>query len=202
MGNIFAQASRVVAWLGWIEAHTCVDFMLKVQSSGHKSAIQLLQDISPAFELPKSTERPIVQPSRMQQEDLLELCTRSYWERLWIIQELVLAQEVRVQCGNLKFDSGLFGNVERSLLQALDYRQRLRVLNSLPLKIIKLRQERQERVQDDEESESDLEVDNIHIQRRANGNVTGIDERASSLLDVMYEASLSKCMDRRDKIFG
>ena len=39
---------------------------------------------------------------------LLELCYRTYWTRLWIIQELVLSDRRIIQCGSITFDLAIF----------------------------------------------------------------------------------------------
>lgn len=50
---------------------------------------------------------------------LSDLCSRRYWKRLWIVQELVLPPDVLVQCGSITFDFALFQppRISRSLIR-------------------------------------------------------------------------------------
>jgi hypothetical protein len=40
---------------------------------------------------------------RMDLGDVVAICSRPYWSRLWIVQELLMASEIIVKCGNDEF---------------------------------------------------------------------------------------------------
>ncbi|KAF4978618.1 hypothetical protein FZEAL_5021 [Fusarium zealandicum] len=81
MGEIFASATQVIAWLG-------------VASDGSDTAMDWMtnKDI-----LKKRLSR--CPPDSPERKAVVELCSRSYWRRVWIIQELYLSQDYVVNCG-------------------------------------------------------------------------------------------------------
>ncbi|KAL3425837.1 ankyrin and HET domain-containing protein [Phlyctema vagabunda] len=88
MGQIYARARRVVAWLG-------------PSSDISREAIRAIPEIdSDTSELyylwhieeKKSYEHEILEPIKA-------FCSQKYWSRLWIVQELILATDILIQCG-------------------------------------------------------------------------------------------------------
>lgn len=79
MGRIFSQAYQVVVWLG-------------LATNSSERAMHII-------------DRLYRSPSDLDQlrPDILHgthaLCSRSYWQRLWIIQEIYLAKELQIYCG-------------------------------------------------------------------------------------------------------
>jgi hypothetical protein len=103
MGAIYKNALWTVVWLGLAESSTseCAALLNKyIVSIGTR-------------------EERMIDPSREKREKLFEqptkeweirflyaiksLCLRAYWTRLWIIQEILLAPEVLIQCGRWSF---------------------------------------------------------------------------------------------------
>lgn len=84
MGRIYSEAQRVVVWVGESDDSSASAFravsstLVPHQRHVGKRAYSIGQD----FE----TMRPF--------------WTRDYWNRLWIIQELVLARDILLQCGD------------------------------------------------------------------------------------------------------
>ena len=78
MGNIYLNASWVHIWLG-------------PDKESLSQAMTLLQDIEENMH-----EHP---SSDIAYKDLLELCNHAYWSRAWILQECVLADTLKLQCG-------------------------------------------------------------------------------------------------------
>ncbi|KAK2758642.1 hypothetical protein FQN54_003332 [Arachnomyces sp. PD_36] len=76
MGNIFRQANQVVVWLG--DA----------------------QDITEAAINPLSSENATETLSNSVQRVFFTLLSKSYWTRVWIIQELAEASKITVLCGH------------------------------------------------------------------------------------------------------
>ncbi|PMD31001.1 hypothetical protein L207DRAFT_611719, partial [Hyaloscypha variabilis F] len=85
MGNIYSQAARVVAWIG---------------QANYQSDYPILSHLSISAERffwSDSTCPPWKHRCNWQALD--NLCSRTYWSRLWIIQEVLLASKLYIQCG-------------------------------------------------------------------------------------------------------
>ncbi|KAM5344634.1 hypothetical protein ACJ41O_013169 [Fusarium nematophilum] len=84
MGETFANAPTVIAWLGEAKdgSETAMDLM--------SSRENLMQNVD---------LRPGLHPDSPERKALIALCHRTYWRRVWIIQELFLAQQFIVRCG-------------------------------------------------------------------------------------------------------
>jgi len=83
MGRVYESSVCVVAWLG-------------VHDDSSRIAMEFIQ----TFDTEAS---PIVYHWRLDDssiDSIAVLCEREYWTRLWIIQELVMAPKVTLQCGD------------------------------------------------------------------------------------------------------
>ncbi len=81
MGKIFRNAEGVIAWLG-------------VASDDSEKAMDLMAD--------HNNMRQVLMGSHIDDpmpQAIVKLCHRSYWRRVWIIQELYLARNHVVRCG-------------------------------------------------------------------------------------------------------
>lgn len=114
MSKIYEQAKRVICWIGIDEEGE--------SSSAHDTeltnfvppiAIKTLQAISRSGRQSIASQRlptaglPYSQLPSDPGHSLQAICRlfyRSYWNRLWIIQELTLAKEILVQCGEYKLE--------------------------------------------------------------------------------------------------
>ncbi|CCC08095.1 hypothetical protein SMACR_09462 [Sordaria macrospora] len=94
MGAIFSQAMLAVAWLG-------------VPGNGSNIAINILDDYAvgkdhkraPWDNTPTFAEGLHCYCLGAVKRSIVALCTRSYWRRVWILQEIWLAQNFAVLCG-------------------------------------------------------------------------------------------------------
>lgn len=92
MGQIYSSAQKVIAWLG-------------LPDSSSSKAFTTLARLNPQSDLTTSqlSEDAKLQIERLLDEnsfqDIITLCSRSYWSRLWIIQEIILAKMLYLQCG-------------------------------------------------------------------------------------------------------
>jgi ankyrin repeat protein len=84
MGEIFAAAERVIAWIG--PAHDDSD-----------SAIENVRLASPQWTARKSAAKKWSSPEA---SAIRAICMRRYWMRLWIFQELLLARRAVLMCGS------------------------------------------------------------------------------------------------------
>lgn len=86
MGEIFRSASSVIAWLG-------------IAADGSDVAMDMMADhnkLAQYIEMLVAENRIEDDPDL---QDMTKLCSRSYWRRVWIIQELYLARDHVVRCG-------------------------------------------------------------------------------------------------------
>jgi hypothetical protein len=84
MGEIYATAERVIAWLG--PAHDSSDL-----------AIEDIRSASPQWTAKKTLPKKWVSPAA---SGIRSICVRRYWKRLWIFQELLLARQAVLLCGS------------------------------------------------------------------------------------------------------
>ncbi|KAN0115528.1 hypothetical protein V8E51_005072 [Hyaloscypha variabilis] len=84
------MASQVVVWLGLSSAGTKKAF--KFINRHSSKYVKTLKGIDAKFHWTES--------ARMKLEDV---CKRDYWSRVWIIQEIGLASNIQVVCGNYQF---------------------------------------------------------------------------------------------------
>ena len=94
MNRIYPSASNVLVWLG--EGNDNSD-----------PAFQFLQHVEGALDAPAIEMTPGVYRSLFGDDDethiwlaLQHLCSRAYWTRLWVIQEVLLAQDLIIFCGD------------------------------------------------------------------------------------------------------
>lgn len=87
MGKIYGQATRVIVWLGLSDANS-------------QLAFQVLSDIKhwgPLLKPPVDLPAEAIVNANL--TALLSVCRRGYWNRLWIIQEVLMARNLVLQCG-------------------------------------------------------------------------------------------------------
>lgn len=94
MREIYTQACSVWIWLGEVDGYTSSDIAMRhlntrLAFSGKNVGLK----------------RPLKLWHAHQEEGILELCQRQYWQRIWIVQEVLLATEVKILCGGLCIDS-------------------------------------------------------------------------------------------------
>jgi hypothetical protein len=101
MKQIFLQAIDVYVWLGPKADNSDIgmDYIAK-------KGARRLRACGPGF-------KPLW--SRAEGKAVYHLCERSYWRRMWIIQEIVHARKVTVLCGTKSFDWANFENLYLNL---------------------------------------------------------------------------------------
>ncbi|KAJ6032628.1 hypothetical protein N7540_003360 [Penicillium herquei] len=91
MGEIYRRASKVVAFLGKHDENSpkLFKFLRQCEVTGNYDLRSWL-GTQPAFDI---WSLPDIQSA------LMSLLHRKYWERAWVVQELVLASKKYIQCG-------------------------------------------------------------------------------------------------------
>jgi hypothetical protein len=108
MGDIYSQAARVVAWIGE-DDH---------EARKGRAFLSELASCSVERYCPPN-DSCLRWQHRGKWAALSSLCTRSYWSRLWIIQEVLLAFDLVIQCGQLSFQWEEVSNVFHYLRENL-----------------------------------------------------------------------------------
>lgn len=191
MSKIYEQATRVICWIGIDEegefssAHDteltnltpslAIKTLQAISRSGRQSNQRLPTTGLPYSRLPSNPSHSL--------QALCRLFYRSYWNRLWIIQELTLAKEILVQCGEYNFEwrdlSRCCDNLEQisehwlTLRDKKVYRSVCKIKDSIPCRLHRQRKERQNH-----------------------------GEQAHPLLELLFTYSEAQCEDIRDKVFG
>ncbi|PKS11710.1 hypothetical protein jhhlp_001698 [Lomentospora prolificans] len=89
MTSIYRNADEVISWLG-------------IPAANRSKAMEALEQAK-SFEHKKWTKE--------QWEGFRCISHHPYWSRIWVIQEVVLAQKVSVWCGQFRFPISLLGGV-------------------------------------------------------------------------------------------
>jgi hypothetical protein len=169
MGRIYQNAHYVVAWLG-------------VDDESSRIAMKYILGHNQRMRLPGS---PIDKESYIINA-ISPLCSREHWTRLWIVQELVLAERINILCGSWTCDWNRFAfflnnacnnDLRRPLIvQHPSWKRVLRfstVARSQAMRIVHMRSSRK-----------------------------FPDLLPRLLVNLCKEFRYSKCEDRRDKVFG
>lgn len=182
MSQIYAKADEVIVWLGKAgRDYWGAMVLLDSLGSSEVSTRELSRSIS---------EHAAVAHVKFWTE-LSLLCHRPYWQRLWIIQEVVLASKIKAHCSSLIFDwerldclfqrmdiiqetatslyvgTSLAGGGDKGYFSLLRTLEAIR--DSVPSRLSKRRQEIRDRV---------------------------------PLLDLFLTHSEALCTDQRDRFFG
>jgi hypothetical protein len=168
MGRIYEQSSRVIVWMGYLNTIE--------RDQDTSTAVTFLHDISLNYSEYAYREN---QPWG----SLEKLCYKNYWTRLWIIQEVVLATDILVQCGSYSFEWNILAGILDQLDIFLDHPKFLQekglyevgqmIHKSIPGR--------------------------LHRQRIARQSE---DSKAQSLLNLLWTYKDAACVDPRDKVFG
>jgi hypothetical protein len=94
MDKIYSQATEVIVWLGPADPESDLA-MSFIEALNGDSLI--LSDILPPFRIDGYDE--FEEPAE-EIRALSDWCYRSYWRRIWIIQEIQLATKVTIYCGS------------------------------------------------------------------------------------------------------
>jgi len=105
MGDIYANADAVIIWLGKADNNTREAFTLisAIGLASNKADEELsLTPASFVFNDPRlyALTDPVIQPLDLRQWGLImELFDRTWFTRVWVLQEVVLAKNIEVFCG-------------------------------------------------------------------------------------------------------
>ncbi|ERF72105.1 hypothetical protein EPUS_02896 [Endocarpon pusillum Z07020] len=90
MGNIYKQATCVLAWLGWPQGWDPTMTFNFIRNCNSAEAGQRSVETEERF-----GGRTYIEMLRM----VFQMCMCRYWSRRWIVQEILLANKVSIMCG-------------------------------------------------------------------------------------------------------
>jgi hypothetical protein len=105
MREVYSKATSVIIWIGPADSSTDLAFdILSTSPQGFGSYNTTV------FSVPEADRRHIPTISRLNRdhqllflESLLAFYRKPYWDRLWVIQEILLASNLRLKCGKREF---------------------------------------------------------------------------------------------------
>jgi hypothetical protein len=96
MNTIYTAATSVAVWLG-------------PDDDDSSLAMDLLRGVAERADSPESITRAIFSEARQRDFDAaVSLFSRDYWNRLWVVQEVLNAQSITVYCGRSKLPWSVF----------------------------------------------------------------------------------------------
>jgi hypothetical protein len=173
MGRIYQNAYCVVAWLGIADESSRIAMKYFLDFQPRRRDALYLQDVLPRL--------PIVIDSYII-DAISSVCSREYWTRLWIVQELVLAERINILYGS-------WGCSWHQFAIFLDYARDNIILHSHI------------------DQNSSLEMDPgfstvVRSQAMSIVHRRSLRRRPRLLVDLCKEFGSSKCEGRWDKVFG
>jgi hypothetical protein len=115
MGKIYSTATEVQVWLGPAAGNEgIIQAMQKLRTTDWASLrMQLL-----AKEYKSRATREALFKSLVVEffDPILSLCSIDYWSRLWIVQEYVLAQRLKIWCGSEAIDGEVLNSLRGLLI--------------------------------------------------------------------------------------
>lgn len=161
MSQIYMTAWRTLIWLG-------------PESQDSNLALRFMSFVGTSHRGGPFEELHVYNDYRRELESIRRLFQRTYWTRLWIIQEVLVANEALIQCGQEVLDWDLFSRCQEYLL------------------VPGIKTPRDDKFNDLHESTAaSLERHRLRYQ-----------QGLCSLRELLYEFSNSKCFDVRDTIYG
>lgn len=138
MRSIYSQADSVIVWLG-TESRTSGTAMQWIEDS----SLQNRSSLGIRERLDLTSPERIIQKQTKRWLALRHLCKRAYWSRVWIVQEVVLAKRIKLQCGDSEVKWEGLENILNSMTQLYTPKRALiamrMVRSSLPARLHELR---------------------------------------------------------------
>lgn len=121
MGEIYKQASMTRVWLGWPydNAQLAMDVMMEAEEhveQNHDGRYFKRKGIPQTPLADWFAEKHADEAYREHWKALARLCQRSYWTRCWIVQEIVLSENVFLFCGELSVNIQALFAILREIL--------------------------------------------------------------------------------------
>ncbi len=222
MGDIYGGADGVLVWLGEADANSDLAFEFIRQPRGFFDRVAVEIPISVGFTFPWTwlrrnrgpRIRTVLSEHRLpiiEFEAVLRLCERDYWNRTWIIQEIVLAKNIEVLCGHQRMhgqdleDFAVYlqrqGRSENQSIPLSLQDLRTAIDKSLPFRLLRQRLKRKARYASLYEGTYPMK----QSERPWQGKVAKLpvqSDRSTSLTSLVKRYRKTQCMERRDKVYA
>jgi hypothetical protein len=196
MGSIYSSASLVISWLGlgdealykainWLSEFGPLheEMTERAEKEREKRSLELPMydmkyDVSEGIDLERLPHSPV------RYSDLVRLYNHEYWTRVWIIQEIVLAQKVHVWCG-----------CTTTYLRILSWAEAF----------LSCKARETERASEKVSGSPAMKLLHRRIEQRGVPNDTGhirIRMHSNDFLDLLRLAGASNCGDLRDRVYA
>ncbi|KLJ12168.1 hypothetical protein EMPG_09596 [Blastomyces silverae] len=121
MRDIYRNAQRALIWIGEEKEHTGAAFEI-IPALAENWAAQGSQDDKPPSMPPRSTAEPhanqLLDPSnKALWNSIIDVFTRPYFKRTWIIQEIIVSKAASVICGGWMVDWTSFHRAANHIVQ-------------------------------------------------------------------------------------
>lgn len=188
MGLIYASSTRCVAYIGKERQRNRND-VPDTRVDNCWPAIKFLQERQQKA-LDQDWTKDFIHQDQLVLS-LEDLCTRDYWSRLWIIQEILLPRAVLLQCGSQEVRwstlSTLCGDI-LSLIGSFTWSEPIgSKSHKIPMMLTNI---------------SRTMPFMLHEQSVIRGSPAYNKTPASTLAQMVERFRGSECVDRRDKVFG
>lgn len=181
MGRIYNNASRVVVWLGAADfkSSLAIDVLSKTGDDSDWASFS-----NSSILCPPATENGI-----QKLEAIKSFCYREYWTRLWIIQEILLATDILICCGDESLSwsalSSFFALLTKPFSSSLETTELSHEMDRIVNAI-------------DDSIPARLFRDSSKIRHLK----TWSQKLNRTLFGLCVEYGEARCEDRRDKVFG
>jgi hypothetical protein len=110
MGTIYKQAWDTLVWLGLAhhDSDLAISHLHRIGLNDHRTNLALLCDED--------------EPYEREMRAIMALCNRTYWHRIWIIQEIRLSSQVTVCCGDKTIPGETFSLAGKHIQEATNPR--------------------------------------------------------------------------------
>ncbi|KAF2419594.1 hypothetical protein EJ08DRAFT_706536 [Tothia fuscella] len=108
MSQIYSDAAQVLTWVGFAQDNSdrVIDFMHAANTRNATRDLPLDNRATYGLEFKR-----LMQQARMSQMELMAFFSRSYWTRVWVAQEVLLAKKWIIYCGSQELDSAALFNM-------------------------------------------------------------------------------------------
>jgi hypothetical protein len=167
MGRIFMRATKVVSWLGLDDewTGTVMELLRRAGAPHFAGNLRKLND----------WKRP--EYAYKYWHALKHFCSMTYWDRLWISQEIALAREIEIHCGNMEiswsFVARTINRVKAAMKLGHSHSLQIDITHSTPAGFVEARQ----------------------VREAGGGEPT-------QLHNLCQLTENARCCDPRDKVFG
>lgn len=117
MGRIYSESGETIAWLGLpLSSDPAMERMMEFERLAElEGRERIILSLESSDECPSPPPETSITPHQIpflvttaQMDAVIALASRSYWSRMWIIQEIQLPSQLRLRCGRNSISASSF----------------------------------------------------------------------------------------------